>query len=166
VVQIEWQQLGTHILLHINQQGSSQNTPVFQFTLPLTVYYQGGDSTVYLNIHEAEQSYSLNFPYRILGIAADTGSDVLAKVIVVPVDTSGKYLLVHPNPAAGNISVEFFNKDASRTITIINLGGQIIRKFNSSDAHIDLDIRHWTPGVYVLMVTENKLRYATRFVIP
>jgi len=166
VVQVEWQQIGNHLLLNLQQQGSSPKTPVFRFSLPLTIYYPGGDSTIMIRIDQAEQSLAMNFPHRITGIAADTESDVLARITVVPMDTSGKYLLLYPNPAAGKVTLDFYLKDARRTISVINLSGQIVRKFDSSESHLELDVSRWTPGVYVLMITENKIRYAARFVIP
>ncbi|MGB9746670.1 MAG: M1 family aminopeptidase [Bacteroidales bacterium] len=166
VVQIEWQQIGNHLLLNIQQHGSSSKTPVFRFSLPLTFYYPGGDSTVTIRIDQAEQSLAINFPHRITGIAADTGSDVLAKVTVIPMDTSGKYLLIYPNPAARKVALDFYTKDVNRTITVISLSGQVTGKLNSRESHLELDVSHWTPGVYVVMVTENNIRYAARLVIP
>lgn len=166
IVQIAWQQIGNHLLLNMQQQGSSPKTPVFHFSFPLTIYYPGGDSTVIIRIEKTEQSLSINFPHRITGIAADTESDVLAKISVIPMDTSGKYLVLYPNPTTGKVLLDFYTKDVQRSMNIINLSGQTIMKFDSSESHVELDVSHWTPGVYILIITEKKIRYTARFVIP
>lgn len=165
IVQVSWQQIGKNILLNVSQKGSSTNTPFFRFTLPVTIYYAGGDSVVLLKIDQAEQYFSVNFPYKIAGIAANTGADILAKTTVIPMDTSGKLMHIYPNPAAGKVKVDFLNQNVSRSISIVNLAGQTVWKQNRNKS-FEVDISCWNPGVYILMVTEGTLQYAARLVIP
>ena len=69
-----------------------------------------------------------------------------------------------PNPATGVINLEF-PAYAKREIGIYNLSGKLIRKINSAEKELKMDVSGISNGIYFLRVTEGQNAFAERLMI-
>lgn len=94
--------------------------------------------------------------YRLKQVNTD-GQAKNSGIININVIKNGADLLLYPNPASSNISIEYADGFENKRIDIINvLGVKVTDKtimHQETNRKINFDISHLSPGIYVLKLT-------------
>ena len=72
----------------------------------------------------------------------------------IPDNNSGISFQVYPNPARDFITIDF-EKNTSANIELINISGQIVKKYDFRGAKSELNIESLPEGIYTLIIREN-----------
>ncbi len=128
---------------------------------------------------------SLTYPFTLSLNYTDTGSfsitavatdNLNAKSTSNPVtffissvyDNKSEYINIFPNPNDGHFSLEFIHPSLNRNcmITIANINGSIVHKepLLESSSTKEFDLSHINPGVYVLMLSGEKILITKKFI--
>lgn len=94
-------------------------------------------------------------------IDGTTPKDLVASAKKVAVEDQMHFW---PNPATGLLNLEF-PAFAKREIGIYNLSGKLIRKINSNEKELKMDVSGISNGIYFLRVIEGQFAFAERLII-
>ncbi|MDD3875586.1 MAG: T9SS type A sorting domain-containing protein [Bacteroidales bacterium] len=67
-------------------------------------------------------------------------------------------VLVYPNPAESHITLVKKNFSKEVQFKILNMQGRLIQKGILNNIETDIDIEHYDPGVYILIITGNQFQ--------
>lgn len=99
--------------------------------------------------------------YRLRMVDLD-GSFTYSKIVIIKLDTLLNTLLVFPNPAATELTIQLFGRGALQ-LKIADANGRILKEEVvqlSGNASKSLDIRNLPKGVYILSLqTSNEIQY-------
>jgi hypothetical protein len=65
-------------------------------------------------------------------------------------------LLLYPNPTSGILTIEFGNNSGTINYTVTSVEGKTIRKSQTTDQLLRLDLTNESNGIYFLIVNDNK----------
>ena len=144
------------------------------------------DGSVYSNVSGGVQPYSylwnngeitesisgLTSGEYIVTVTDANGCLSSAQAYVYPVlineNEKDKYFLLYPNPSNGNITFELPSRLNSNVyIEIYNVLGEIIMSthIEKEKSKIDLNLRNYSKGVYVVIVKSNNQKYTEKLII-
>jgi parallel beta-helix repeat protein len=102
--------------------------------------------------------------YRLRMVDLD-GSFTYSKIAIIKMDSLQHTLLVYPNPAANELTIQLFARGALR-LKIADANGRILKEEvvqlsgNASNASKSLDISNLPKGVYILILqNSNEIQY-------
>lgn len=72
---------------------------------------------------------------------------------------------VYPNPATGNLNLDFVEAAGSREIMLMDLLDRSIKRFSTSEQHLQINIAELSKGIYVLRVKIKDTYMSTKIVI-
>jgi Secretion system C-terminal sorting domain len=105
--------------------------------------YNAPSNTVFYRI----KSVDIDGRYKYSGILRLTGSNSFSA-----------RLLIYPDPATNDITIQHKRLSANAKMTITSLDGQIIKVIFPSEgvSHTQVDISRFAPGMYFLMLDDGK----------
>ena len=71
-------------------------------------------------------------------------------------DVKDKSLDVYPNPATSYFVVYDYSGDQSRSIELIDINGQLVRKRTASNVATRIDVSDLATGLYILKIKDGK----------
>jgi len=97
----------------------------------------------------------------ISNLSASSTSSFLAKYSMPasPVTSIPAYDIqasLYPNPTNNAVTISFDQHYAHRIISLIGLDGQFIKRLETSDALVQLDLSEHASGMYLVRIQENK----------
>jgi ABC-type arginine/histidine transport system permease subunit len=71
-------------------------------------------------------------------------------------ENSKSYFTVSPNPAQTNVSISLKNAGVVSTVSVTDvLGNQVMRKIETNNAKVDLNVSSLTDGVYLITISNE-----------
>lgn len=143
---------------------------------PLTALTASEKSTLNNIINSGSNEHTINLAQNILNISSGKVIHNFSKADYVTIPTGQKWLsmneshlLVFPNPAQNNISVEIVNsKSNSGRIEICNLLGSPVKIINTSITMgiVNIDVTELSAGTYIICLysTDKEIPLKSKFV--
>lgn len=76
-------------------------------------------------------------------------------------------LQIYPNPATTELTIQFgdsFNSEYDKSVRIVNMSGQQVKKFSTTQNTISIELYDVMPGLYLIEVEQNGRRIIQRIV--
>ena len=126
-------------------------------------YEDGTDTLLHLVLDEEKEHFEIPVSNMVAGLIADPGNWIIDKTKLIRRYISGGHFYVSPNPFEGQLNV-VFSTDASREISLADMNGKIVQKWNSFSAQVVLDTDRVNKGLYLLQVKEGNDSYSAKVV--
>ncbi|MDR3681692.1 MAG: T9SS type A sorting domain-containing protein [Flavipsychrobacter sp.] len=150
-----------------------RSVPDTTFTLQVTDYTLPNNKIVFLHDKYTgtytQLSNGFSYPFSITTDIASQGQNRM-ELVFNDVSTGVSNLSTHgmtivPNPATNNINLSYSNAYAgSKSISIINLVGQVVKKIATAENNITILVNNLTPGLYIIKTVVNGNIITERFV--
>lgn len=167
---IVWSQNQSGTYMEIYQSVSEPSiTPLFEMLMAYKfTFYDGTDTTIFLNQTANMNSFALPFTKEITSIQVDPDNWVLNHVgsITVGLGTNEgiNSFTFLPNPANTKLNLSFSsNIQVTRNIKIIDLNGKVRINHSTDRNQFALDISGLSAGSYILQVEEAKSTFSKKF---
>ena len=156
-------------------------------TITLTVNATDADGTIsrveyYSGISKIGESFSAPFSltfevekagsYEITAIAYDNlnafGSSSPINLYAILYNDNPDIINLYPNPNQGRFTIDLMTSPLAEknTITIVNITGKTVYKgtLTKEENTSQLDLSHLDSGIYILMISNNKIGFTKKFI--
>jgi hypothetical protein len=166
---IVWDQDYDSLWIHSVQIPSSLETPLFKMPLEFRVIMETKDTLLRVNQLQNDERFLLKVDERVLNIIMDPDQWSLFSLRSMsryndPDHPVTDPFIVYPNPATDHIRLDFFGNMADKTIQIINLTGRLETEYSTAGAFSELDVRHLSPGIYLIKVMLPRDTWTGKFI--
>ena len=159
-----WWQSEDSLYLHCEQSGSSERTPLFKVSMEFQIEFTDGSDTLFrLVLDKEEERFKIHVTNEIAGLIADPNNWILDKNQMIRKHFSEAHFFVSPNPFSNQLNV-IFNADAKREISLADMQGKVVKKWNSISAEVTLNTNQVKKGLYLLRVKEGNDSYTAKIV--
>jgi aminopeptidase N len=150
------------LIIHCEQSGSSERTPLFQIKMELLIEYADGrDTLLNLLLKEAEEQFGILVSGEVAGLHADPNGWIPDKTKLIRKYISEGDFYISPNPFEELLNVTF-STDARREINLADMNGRIVQKWNFHSAEVTLNTNELNQGLYLLQVKEGNDSYTAK----
>lgn len=155
---VVWNQSNDTVYLNVNQITSSSLTTFFCNDMEYMILFSGGDTTIRVPMSQNDQVYSVYLPHTATDVVVDPDNWILDAPGTVITDAGLSLNMpaafVYPNPANDILNIELKDhKEYNYSISDVN--GRVVLENQFTDkCQIDLD--HLSPGVYQLVISDDK----------
>lgn len=105
--------------------------------------YNGNSSTIgYANTADARSEWKLT---RI----SDLNGNEQALIESLEEDIDNPKISIYPNPATSNLNIRLLGLN-NAAISILNIQGQLVGKYQTNNNQLSLDVSNWPSGVYFI----------------
>jgi hypothetical protein len=163
IYSVRWNNLGTEVLVEINQQTSaSAITPFFTNDLELRFDRQGvADTNMRFTITGTQNQFIIPNPGNIVGVLSIDPRNWICNgnlgvtednefVTGLPETTTINELTIFPNPANGPFTVSMSSKGAY-VLTIIDTKGRVLKHLSFEQEQL-VDLSNSASGTYLVQV--------------
>ena len=85
---------------------------------------------------------------------------------VIAETTLGKNIVIYPNPAKNNVTIQFSNEfNTSIQISILDLSGKTIESYTTTDNNFKFDVTNLNSGVYFIKMNTNNESNTQRLIV-
>lgn len=74
-------------------------------------------------------------------------------------------LRIFPNPASGNVTVEFPEMRGAYTVNIFDITGKMVQSVNATSSNASIDISSLNKGLYFVSIESNGAKKAARLIV-
>jgi len=164
VHKINWWTMGEDLFLHCEQEGSSSATTLFRLGMDIRIEFTDGhDTLVRLDIDKNIEQFDFWGIGEVSDILADPSDKILDKSTTIQRHSVRGEFHVSPNPFTDRINL-LFEKEASREISLADMNGRIVQRWNTLSNDVSLQARDIGQGVYLLQVKEGRETYTAKIV--
>ena len=147
------------------QTGSSDDTPFFRTHMDfLVTFVDGTDSLIRLEQTENEHLFQVSVPNFVFNVIADPENWILESSSIIKKPVAGGTFSVGPNPFTEEIIIEFNYTNFNRDITISDMTGKVVGKFETSNQLVSVPVHNLTRGVYIISVKEGGKISSTKII--
>ncbi len=156
VFDITYNQDDDNLLLINVLQSPSYGSTIFDITVPLVIYHDGEDTLIKIDVHNSSEIREIPLSYKVDSISFDPELWILAPhdnvvhPMLVP-DENADNVKVFPNPVSDKVYVDVDN--GLYSVRIFNMSGKIIVSSGELTGQSEFDLRDYSPGNYVLVIT-------------
>lgn len=166
---ITWYKHNNTLTFTAVQTASTATTPLFKMLMEYKVYYNGGDTIIQVYQTQNTQTFNVYLPYEIDSMEVDPNNWVLNKVGDVQMGVftefySNSYFICTPNPFMEQITVRFFNNNIKREITLTDITGRIISKYNTKEPVYIINTHYLSNGIYLIKITDGEQTFVRKIV--
>ena len=105
--------------------------------------------------------------YIITAVATDNLNATSSSSINVRVNPEAAIFVLYPNPNDGRFSINFVNPSVKKkSVTIFNYSGELVytEMLSKDETYKDFDLQYIDPGFYILMVSDEEILFAEKFI--
>jgi aminopeptidase N len=150
----------------INQTQSHASVSFFEMPVPVRIFGANGQQQdLVLNNISNGEVFIENVPFAITNLVFDPNKNIISKNSTVTSVTNEfdfkDSVLLYPNPASDEISVDFSNNESVTNATFFNATGQKVKETSSQKTW---DISKFETGVYFIKVATIKGEKLFKFI--
>ena len=147
------------------QTGSSDDTPFFRSHMDFQVtFVNGTDTIIRFEQTENDQLFRISVPNFVSNVIADPENWILESSSIIKKPVEWGTFSVGPNPFTDEIIIEFNYSNLNRDITISDMTGKVVSKFETESQLVSIPVRNLTRGVYVITVKEGSKISSTKII--
>ncbi len=168
---LQWSQDDANFYLETNQTVSYPSaTPVFKMLMAYKLNFTDGtDTTVYFYQTDNVNYFTIPISKTISGIIVDPDNWVVNKVGSITVNTREYEKMLEfgfgPNPVNDKLNIFFEDEKAlQREITIYNLTGSVVKKTETEEQDITVDVSTLPASTYILEASYRGNKITKKFV--
>lgn len=165
MLKINWQQLGTSVMVDIKQQPTHPSVPFFEIPVPILFHSKTRDTVITFYPTKLEQTFSIRIPFSIDTAEFDPRVVVLARASLGGVNLdktkTGKFQLA-PNPATDKMDIITFSNIVT-SYQVFDITGRKVLESAKDFKHpfgdnITLNLANFSSGTYFIKIhTSNSL---------
>jgi aminopeptidase N len=160
---VNWRQIGDTLVLTSSQTSSTGENNFFRTHMDYRIHYKNGEKEDLRVLNEKpEEVFRVFAPDEILYIQIDPFSNVLKNSVVYKYTDLSKVFTVNPNPFFNEIYLTFRNSIKTREINLSGINGKVYYKKTSTSGSLTLDLSFLSPGIYLLNVKEDGVKYTEK----
>ena len=166
---IEYTQLNDTLYFTVNEKTSSSLTPLFQMHVDYTVYHEKGKTNLRLYQSKNSETFVIPLKDKVSNIIVDPDNWIVNTTGTIdsvesPGDSKDLFSF-YPNPASDNLYLDFNLKlhGKEKLIEIIDVNGRMIKKINTKDDKLPIDISFLSNGFYFIKVISLNNTYSYKF---
>lgn len=156
IYNIVWSQLSDTVTMQITQNTSTNITTFFSNPFDIQLSYSGGDTIIKYTPSTNVDVVKFIFPHQVNAVAIDPNDWI--------VDEAGSVLVGNEKPEKRTI--DFYPNPANELLNIINLNNSLVQIFDINGkllfekkdniGNLNIDLRHFNSGMYLLKVSDNE----------
>lgn len=152
---LHWTRLSDSLYLQLEQLSTAPAiTPFFRTPFDLEVLYTDGTTMRYrLQQDEAVQQYTLPGGGEVETVYFDPDNILLKNARVIHEQNTENVFTYGPNPVTGELVIHFFNASRIDQISITNMSGQEIARYEDMANPASLNLSALAAGTYVLVMS-------------
>jgi hypothetical protein len=155
--------------LYINSaQTVTSTTPLFNVLLEFKVTANNRDTIISFRQTATENEWQAYIPGEISSVKADPNHWLLIDLSdfsgLKPVEIDSG-LSIKPNPAKNSVKITMAQSPGKYRLQVINGNGEVMKSFESSAAENELDIQHFSSGMYFIIIKNNKTTLHGKFIV-
>lgn len=152
---IQYSQLNDTLYLNVQQETSSNKTPLFQLHVEYKLQYTGGDTTLSLYQSSNNETFKILIDKEVKNIVVDPKEKILkaegtVRKLQSPIEE--QYFYVFPNPAKDQIRLKFNvdNSEENNSIKVFDASGRLLIEKENYVAEETIDISNLNSGLYFI----------------
>jgi aminopeptidase N len=158
-----WRQIGDTLILTSSQTSSTGENNFFRTHMDYRIHYTNGEKEDIQVLYEKPgEVFRFFAPDEIQYIQIDPLSNVLKNAVIYKYSDITKVFSVNPNPFINEINLTFRNNIKNREINLSGLNGKIYYNQTSTSGSLTLDLSFLNPGIYLLNVKEDGIKYTEK----
>ena len=160
-----WQQLGDSLYLHLEQTGSSPDSPLFTNPFDVEVVYSDGTTErMRLFQNEPVEDYTIQINGLVANLAFDPDEDLLNTASVVRQVPSDRSYVLGPNPFSDKLYVQLLNHSTLQEIALFDFSGREVYRMTDPHRPLVLDLSLLADGAYLLVLYDGTITYKERVI--
>ena len=160
-----WRQQGDTLVLNSSQTTSAPDPAFFKTHLDYRIHYMDGETDDFTVLYEKPEEIFRHLTKKeILSVQVDPENNVLKNAMVYRIADLTKIFSASPNPFKNSINIVFRSTNKKHDITLTGIHGNVIISQSSDPGDVTLDVSYLSPGIYLLQVVEDGIKYTEKVV--
>jgi aminopeptidase N len=164
--QAKWSKTSDGVKIELGQTSSHSSVSFFEMPVPIKIFGGGKDSLLRLEHTFSGQIFDIKLPFIVEKIQIDpdywliSANNSINGVFVATDENDflSEKIQISPNPVSDVLHIRSELEMPFEKIEIRNIEGRLIQTLSNSNGDIELDVKNWQSGVYVVnFFTKNKI---------
>jgi len=164
---IAWESKNDSLIIQCFQNGSSQNTPLFNSKIEIVIESSNHPDTL-VEINQTaslmRQAYYLK-GVMVKNIVVDPQNKILKLAGVQKINSKSSAYLIYPNPATDSLQIECIDESNERLLFIYDLKGQLLIQSPISNKLNSISFNNLAAGNYIAKIAEGSNVFIHPFII-
>lgn len=153
--------------LTLGQTTSHSSVSFFEMPVAIQFSGEGQDTTIVFEHTFSDQAFSASLPFVAETVVIDpdlwivSANNVVNEVIISvdPLDTLNYVMRVYPNPTRDLLKIDVYGNQTPSSLKLYNMLGQILLGTKPDTQRIELNLKDFAAGVYILEIMIGERTY-------
>jgi aminopeptidase N len=164
---IQWEQRNDTLYIN-SEQSVTSTTPFFNLLLEFRITFNNRDTIIAFRQTANSSKWKVYFPHTIAAVKADPNHWLLidlsdfSSLAPASIDTTVRIV---PNPANDKIQVQLEKYIGRYKLLLTNSDGKVLTSRDSSALTQEIDVHAYPPGIYFIIIKNEKTTRNGKFII-